>query len=117
MDHVTFFHMPRLAGRDRRSWIKVSRVISARRGVRIDGNHAGGHNEMSSILAEPIAPSYFFLVQMREEGGVACAVSANEYSCAHGAQINFGDLTPYLTYDGSHVYATYHSGPNIHPAA
>jgi hypothetical protein len=26
-------------------------------------------------------------------------VSANEYSCAHGAQINFGDLTPYLTYD------------------
>jgi hypothetical protein len=30
--------------------------------------------------------------------GVA-GVSANEYSCAHGAQINFGDLTPYLTYD------------------
>ncbi len=29
--------------------------------------------------------------------GVA-GVSANEYSCAHGAQINFGDLTPYLTY-------------------
>ncbi len=26
-----------------------------------------------------------------------CGVSANEYSCAHGAQINFGDLTPYLT--------------------
>jgi hypothetical protein len=24
--------------------------------------------------------------------------SANEYSCAHGAQINFGDLTPYLAY-------------------
>ncbi len=24
-------------------------------------------------------------------------VSANEYSWAHGAQINFGDLTPYLT--------------------
>ncbi len=23
---------------------------------------------------------------------------SNEYSCAHGAQINFGDLTPYLTY-------------------
>jgi hypothetical protein len=22
----------------------------------------------------------------------------NEYSCAHGAQINFEDLTPYLTY-------------------
>ncbi len=30
-----------------------------------------------------------------------CGVSANEYSCAHLAQINFGDLTPctYLTYD------------------
>jgi hypothetical protein len=28
-------------------------------------------------------------------------VSANEYSCTHGAQINFGDLTPYLTYDDS----------------
>ncbi len=26
-------------------------------------------------------------------------VSANEYSCAHGAQLNFGDLSPYLTYD------------------
>ena len=25
-------------------------------------------------------------------------ISANEYSCAHGAQMNFGDLTPYLTY-------------------
>jgi hypothetical protein len=30
------------------------------------------------------------------EGG--CRVSANEYSCAHGTQINFEDLTPYLTY-------------------
>jgi hypothetical protein len=30
--------------------------------------------------------------------GVDCGVSANEYSCAHGAQINFGDLTPYLIY-------------------
>jgi hypothetical protein len=32
--------------------------------------------------------------------GRGCRVSANEYSysCAHGAQINFGDLTPYLTY-------------------
>jgi hypothetical protein len=30
------------------------------------------------------------------EGG--CEVSANEHSCAHGAQINFGDPSPYLTY-------------------
>jgi hypothetical protein len=32
-------------------------------------------------------------------GGGRCGISANEYSCAHGAQINFGDLTPYLTYN------------------
>ncbi len=31
--------------------------------------------------------------------GVCCGVSTNEYSCAHGAQINFGDFTPCLTYD------------------
>jgi hypothetical protein len=28
----------------------------------------------------------------------SCGISASECSCAHGAQINFGDLTPYLTY-------------------
>ena len=28
-----------------------------------------------------------------------CGLSANEYSCAHGVQINFGGLTPYLAYD------------------
>jgi hypothetical protein len=30
---------------------------------------------------------------------VSCGASASEYSCAHAAQINFRDLTPYLTYD------------------
>ncbi len=35
---------------------------------------------------------------MRGEGR-SCWVSVNEYSCTHGAQIKFGDLTPYLTYD------------------
>ncbi len=30
-------------------------------------------------------------------GGAVGGVSANEYSCAHGAQINVGDLSPYLT--------------------
>ncbi len=29
-------------------------------------------------------------------GGGGCGVSANEYSCAHRAQINLGDLTPHL---------------------
>ncbi len=36
-------------------------------------------------------------------GGRACGISANEYSCAHGAQINLGDITPpYLTYDSEY---------------
>jgi hypothetical protein len=30
-------------------------------------------------------------------GEGACEVSANEDKCAHGAHIDFGDLTPYLT--------------------
>jgi hypothetical protein len=30
-------------------------------------------------------------------GGLGGVVSANEYSCAHEAQINFGDLTSNLT--------------------
>jgi hypothetical protein len=34
-------------------------------------------------------------------GGRGCGVSVNESSCAHGAQINFGDLAPYLTYDAN----------------
>jgi hypothetical protein len=39
------------------------------------------------------------LAQMRGEGGwvVLWGRIANEYSCSHGAQKNFGDLTP-LTY-------------------
>ncbi len=48
---------------------------------------------MSSILEWPIAASYCPNV-----GGGGCGVLANEYICAHGAQINTGDLTPYLTY-------------------
>ncbi len=43
-------------------------------------------------LGWPIAPSY-----MSPNAGVrSCWVSANEYSCAHGDQINFGDLTPFF---------------------
>jgi hypothetical protein len=41
-----------------------------------------------------IAPSY---MSPKARVGGGCGVSANEYSCAHGAQINFGDLTVYLT--------------------
>jgi hypothetical protein len=31
--------------------------------------------------------------------GICVGVSANEYSYARGAQISYGDLTSYLTYD------------------
>jgi hypothetical protein len=34
--------------------------------------------------------------------GCGCGVLANEYNSAHRALINFGDLTPYLTY-GFHI--------------
>ncbi len=51
---------------------------------------------MSSIFADQYRPRIW--AQMRD-GGEGCGVSANEYSCAHGAQKNYGDLTPYLTYD------------------
>jgi hypothetical protein len=44
-------------------------------------------------LGLPIAQSY-----ISPNAGDGGGVSADEYSCAHGAQINFGDLTPYLTY-------------------
>jgi hypothetical protein len=37
----------------------------------------------------------------RGGGGGGCGISVNEYSSAHGAQINFGDITPYLTYDSN----------------
>jgi hypothetical protein len=57
---------------------------------------------MSSILADHKRPRKG--AQMRGEGGwglrvAGCGFSDNEYYCAHGAQINIGALTPYLTYD------------------
>ncbi len=46
-------------------------------------------------LGWTIVPSYM----SPNAGGVVVAgsLSANEYSCAHGAQMNVGDLPPYLT--------------------
>jgi hypothetical protein len=32
-------------------------------------------------------------------GGGFAGVSANVYNRTHGAEINFGDLTPYLSYE------------------
>jgi hypothetical protein len=50
---------------------------------------------MSSILADQQRPRLWS--PNAGEGGESCGVSANEYSCAHGAQINSGDQTPYLS--------------------
>jgi hypothetical protein len=38
-------------------------------------------------------------------------VSTNEYSCTHGAQTYFGDLTPYLTYGcvGDHILEDFYT--------
>jgi hypothetical protein len=40
-------------------------------------------------------------------GGGYCGVSANKYSCVHGVQTNFGDLTPYLTNDLEEMFYSY----------
>jgi hypothetical protein len=37
--------------------------------------------------------------------GRGCGVSSSEYSCAYGAQIIFGYLTPYLTYGSRAQYS------------
>ncbi len=57
-------------------------------------HYSGGLKEMSSFLADQLLLRIW--AQMPGGGG-CCGVSANEYSCAHGAQINFWDSTPYLT--------------------
>jgi hypothetical protein len=46
----------------------------------------GDQKEMSSTLADQERPRGV------GGGGGCCGVSANEYSCAHGAQIKFGNL-------------------------
>ncbi len=56
----------------------------------------GGYKEMSSVLTDQYRPR--MRAQMWRVGwGGGCGVLANEYICAHGTQINFGDITPYLT--------------------
>jgi hypothetical protein len=44
-------------------------------------------------LGRPIAPSYYM---SPNAGGGSCEVSAYEFSCAHGKQINFGDLSKFI---------------------
>ncbi len=64
-----------------------------------------GYKEMSSMVAD----QYSALVYMSPTvgGGGGCGFI---HSCAHGAEINFGDLTPYLTYDAQ-LLVTFLSGP------
>jgi hypothetical protein len=38
-------------------------------------------------------------IRLPSQSNYLSTVSSNEYSCAHGAQINFGHLAPYLTYE------------------
>ncbi len=65
---------------------------------------------MSSILADQWRPRMWAQCG-GIGGGEGCGASANEYSCTHGAQINFGDLTPYLT----NGYYTTSTLLGIHP--
>jgi hypothetical protein len=39
--------------------------------------------------------------------------SDNEYICAHGAQKNFEDLTPYLTYGFADPTKSWNADPNL----
>jgi hypothetical protein len=63
-------------------------------GERGEGVGARGYEEMSSNLGWPIAPTYTSPMRGRGEfRGLSHLVQL-----WHGAQINMGDLTPYLTY-------------------
>jgi hypothetical protein len=67
--------------------------IRIRNTVRYDQNFVRGSQRDAVYLGWPIVPS----CMSPSAGGWWREVSANEHSCAHGAQINFGDQTPYLT--------------------
>ncbi len=81
-----------------------------------------GYKEMSSILADQYRPRIW--AQMRERGGAARSqpMSIQLYT---GAQINFGDQTPYVTYGLPHrvhrvatatFWLTFHLNGKISPA-
>ncbi len=52
-----------------------------------------------TVQRDKIGKKLYLLWNRQEPLYCCCGVSVNEYSCAHGAQINFGDLTPYLTFE------------------
>jgi hypothetical protein len=66
----------------------MGRALNLLMSDRDDALYSGGHKKMSSILTDQTRSC--IRAQMRGEG---CPLSANKYRCAHGAQINFGDLT------------------------
>jgi hypothetical protein len=51
------------------------------------------------VSGEQFASEGLWIVTPHIVYGTESVVLANEYSCAHGAQINFGDPAPYLTYE------------------
>ncbi len=74
-------------------WVAKSGVLVGK--VQVVG--CRGLQRDVTYLGRPIAPSYM----SPNAGGESCGVSlsANEYRQLYtGAQINFGDLTPFLTY-------------------
>jgi hypothetical protein len=87
----------------RRLAVRQARVLNLSSASILEGfsHWAGAYKEMSSILADqwPIASSY---MSPNSGGGWSCDVSAGLSQWVQlytGAQINFGDLTSYLTYD------------------
>jgi hypothetical protein len=72
----------------------------------------GGHKEMSSTVAWLTNNPLSYEPKCRRKGG-SCGVSTNEYSCAHGSQINFGDLTPYLSVPLVHRHQIMPSKPDM----
>jgi hypothetical protein len=61
--------------------------------------HPSGYVCVGQGVTKRCRPSWLTnsaLVYEPEWGGGGCEVSANDCSWAHGAQVNFGDLTPYL---------------------
>ncbi len=79
--------------------------ISWEIGQRWGGGVVQGVTKSVVFLGWPITPSYM----SPNAGGIKVGgVSANEYSCTHGAQINFGDLTPYSKTMGGCVTPALH---------
>ncbi len=77
------------------SWVSILNRWVSPRGSQRDVVYSGW----------PIAPSYM----SPKAGGGRYGVSANECSCAHEAQINFGDLIPitYISRDGQWVRGSF----------